>query len=140
MEGLTWERMSTARHSPRNRLRSGRAGGTPIYDGFGNRVSKTANGVTTKYLVEDDVNPTGYPQVFDELTGSTVTRTYTYGLQRISENQVIDNVWTRTTQVEDADGLTDDKLRIAGMRRGNPSRPSGPTPRVLPGSDLQDGQ
>jgi hypothetical protein len=26
-----------------------------IYDGFGNRVSKTANGVTTKYLVEDEV-------------------------------------------------------------------------------------
>lgn len=61
-----------------------------VYGGFS---SKMASGVTTKYLVEDDVNPTGLPQVFDELTGSTVTRTYTYRLQRIGENQPIDNVW-----------------------------------------------
>jgi hypothetical protein len=65
-----------------------------VYDGFGNRVAKTVGGVTTSYLVEDDVNPTGYPQVFDELTGSTVTRTYTYGLQRIDEEQVISSTWT----------------------------------------------
>jgi RHS repeat-associated protein len=63
------------------------------YDAFGNRVAKTVNGVTTRYLV-DDLNPTGYAQVLDELTGSTVTRTYTYGLQRISQDQVISNVWT----------------------------------------------
>jgi RHS repeat-associated protein len=30
----------------------------------------------------------------DELTGGVVTRTYTYGLQRISQDQVIENVWT----------------------------------------------
>jgi hypothetical protein len=36
---------------------------------FGNRVAKTANTVTTQYLVEDDVNPTGYPQVIEELSG-----------------------------------------------------------------------
>jgi len=64
------------------------------YDAFGNRVGKSVNGVVTRYLVEDDVNPTGLPQVFDELTGSTVTRTYTYGLQRISEEQVVSNQWT----------------------------------------------
>ena len=63
-----------------------------IYDAFGNRVSKTVNGVTTKYLVEDDVNPTGYPQVLDELTSGAVTRTYTYGLQRISQDQIAGNV------------------------------------------------
>jgi RHS repeat-associated protein len=58
-----------------------------VYDGFRNRVAKTVNGVTTQYLVESDLNPTGYPQVFDELNSSAVvTRTYTYGLQRISEN------------------------------------------------------
>jgi RHS repeat-associated protein len=61
-----------------------------IYDAFGNRVAKTVNGVTTQYLVEDDVNPTGYPQVVEELTGpigsGVVARSYTYGLQRISEN------------------------------------------------------
>jgi len=60
------------------------------YDAFGNRVAKTVNGVTTQFLVEDDVNPTGLPQVLEELTGpigsGVVTRTYTYGLQRISQN------------------------------------------------------
>jgi RHS repeat-associated protein len=73
-----------------NRLVSMSAGGNSVsmvYDAFGNRVAKTVNGVTTQYLVESDLNPTGYPQVFDELNGSAVvTRTYTYGLQRISEN------------------------------------------------------
>jgi len=39
-----------------------------IYEAFGDRVAKTANGVTTQYLVEDDVNPTGLPQVVDELS------------------------------------------------------------------------
>jgi len=74
------------------------------YDAFGNRVAKTANGVATRYLVEDDVNPTGLPQVFDELTGGVVTRTYTYGLQRISENQVIGNVWTPSFYEYDGGG------------------------------------
>jgi RHS repeat-associated protein len=63
---------------------------TMIYDAFGNRVAKTVNGVTTQYLVEDDVNPSGLPQVVEELTGpigaGVVSRTYTYGLQRISQN------------------------------------------------------
>ena len=50
------------------------------------------NGVTTRYLVDDDLNPTGYPQVIEELNGAcAVTRTYTYGLQRIDENQLISN-------------------------------------------------
>jgi RHS repeat-associated protein len=65
-----------------------------VYDAFGNRVAKTVNGVTTKYLVEDDMNPTGYPQVLDELTNGVVTRTYTYGLQRISEDQIANGAWT----------------------------------------------
>jgi hypothetical protein len=37
--------------------------------------SGAAGGVTTKHLVEDDVNPTGLPQVFDKLIGSVVART-----------------------------------------------------------------
>ena len=57
-----------------------------IYDAFGNRVAKTVNTVTTQYLVEDDVNPTGLPQVVEELVNGAVTRQYTYGLKRISEN------------------------------------------------------
>ena len=66
---------------------------TILYDGVGNRVGKTVNGVTTYYLV-DDLNPTGYAQVVEELVAGAVSRQYTYGLQRISENQVISNTWT----------------------------------------------
>jgi RHS repeat-associated protein len=56
-------------------------------------VAKTVGAVTTQYLV-DDLNPTGYPQVVEELGGGAVTRQYTYGLQRISENQVVNGAWT----------------------------------------------
>jgi RHS repeat-associated protein len=50
--------------------------------------------VGTRYLV-DDLNPTGYAQVVEELaSGGAVQRQYTYGLQRISENQVVSNTWT----------------------------------------------
>jgi len=66
---------------------------TVVYDGDGNRVSETVGGVTTNYLV-DTMNPTGYAQVVDELQNSTVTRTYSYGLERIDENQLISSAWT----------------------------------------------
>jgi hypothetical protein len=46
------------------------------YDGDGNRVSETAGGVTTTYLV-DALNPTGYSQVLDELVSGSVTKMYT---------------------------------------------------------------
>jgi len=85
-----------------------------IYDVFGNRVAKTANGVTTRCLVEDNVNPTGLPQVFDELTGGVVTRTYTYGLQRISENQVISNTWTPSFYGYDGGGNVRQLTNSAG--------------------------
>jgi RHS repeat-associated protein len=66
-----------------NRLKSMNNGAvTMLYDADGNRVGKN----TTRYLV-DELNPTGYAQVVEELTGSTVTRRYTYGLQRISQTQ-----------------------------------------------------
>ena len=61
---------------------------------FGNRVAKTVNGVTTQYLVEDDVNPTGLPQVVEETVNGVVTRSYTYGLERISHAQPINGAWT----------------------------------------------
>jgi RHS repeat-associated protein len=67
-------------------------GVTMVYDGDGNRVSETAAGVTTKFLL-DDKNPTGYPQVMDETVSGSVTRTYTYGLSRISENQLVSGKW-----------------------------------------------
>ncbi len=59
---------------------------TMIYDGDGNRVSKTASGTTTRYLV-DDLTPTGYAQVAEELVGGAVTVRYTHGLQRISQTR-----------------------------------------------------
>ena len=59
---------------------------TMVYDAFGNRVLKTVNGVTTQYLVEDDVNPTGLPQVVEELVNGVCYATVHVWLQRISEN------------------------------------------------------
>jgi RHS repeat-associated protein len=77
---------------------------TMAYDAFGNRVAKTVNGVTTWYLVEDDVNPTGLPQVMEEKVGGAVERVYTYGLQRISQYQFFDNQWTASFYVYDGAG------------------------------------
>ena len=59
---------------------------TMLYDGDGNRVSKTVNRVTTTYLV-DDLNPTGYAQVVLETTGGE-TRQYVYGSERLSQRRV----------------------------------------------------
>jgi RHS repeat-associated protein len=70
-----------------NHLTSSNGGAvTILYDGDGNRVSKTAGGITTKYLV-DDRNLTGYVQVLEEIVGGVVQRVYTYGLSRISQSQ-----------------------------------------------------
>ena len=51
-----------------------------LYDGDGLRVQKTNNltAVTTKYFW-DDQNPTGVPQVLEELEGGSVVRRYVYG-------------------------------------------------------------
>lgn len=58
-----------------------------VYDGDGNRVASTAGGVTTVYLVDTN-NPTGHPQVVEELQGGTVVRQYTYGHDLISQRQL----------------------------------------------------
>jgi RHS repeat-associated protein len=60
------------------------AGLSIVYDGDGNRVSKTTANGTTQYLV-DEQNPTGYAQVMDEVQASAVVRTYTWGLELVSE-------------------------------------------------------
>jgi len=87
---------------------------TVVYDGDGNRVAKSVNGVTTYYLV-DDLNPTGYAQVVEELAASgTVERQYTYGLQRISENQPITNVWTASFYGYDGGGNVRQLTSAAG--------------------------
>jgi RHS repeat-associated protein/uncharacterized repeat protein (TIGR01451 family) len=57
-----------------------------VYDGDGNRVMETVNGLTTQYLV-DDLNPTGYPQVMNEVLGGRLSRAYVYGPARVSETQ-----------------------------------------------------
>ena len=91
---------------------------TMVYDAFGNRVAKTVNGVTIQYLVEDDVNPTGLPQVVEELVNGVVTRQYTYGLQRISENlspAVTGNsAWTPSFYGYDGGGSVRQLINSAG--------------------------
>ena len=97
------------------------------YDAFGNRVAKTVTtaGVTTttQYLMEDDVNPTGLPQVVEELSGpfnaGVVTRTYTYGLQRISQNLSPTvsgkSTWTPSFYVYDGGGSVRQLTNTAGV-------------------------
>ncbi len=76
-----------------NRLKSMNSGAvTLVYDGDGNRVAKTVGSTTTKYLV-DDLNPTGYAQVVEEIGANGVQRRYTYGLQRISQTQFLSSAW-----------------------------------------------
>jgi len=104
----------TFTYDSENRLKSMNGGAvTLLYDGDGNRVAKTASGVTTRYLV-DDLNPTGYPQVVEEVVGSVVTREYTYGLQRISENQVINSTWTPSFYGYDGGGSVRQLTNPAG--------------------------
>ena len=52
----------------------------------------------------DTLNPTGYSQVLDELVAGVVQKTYTYGLQRISENQLASGKWTPTFYGYDGHG------------------------------------
>jgi RHS repeat-associated protein len=88
---------------------------TMVYDAFGNRVAKTVNGVTTKYLVEDDVNPTGLPQVLEETVNGAVQRVYTYGLQRISEYQMVSGTWTASYYGYDGAGSVRQLTNSAGV-------------------------
>jgi RHS repeat-associated protein len=121
-----------------NRLKSMNAGAVTIqYDADGNRVAKTMNGATTRYLV-DDLNPTGYPQVVEEVTGTTASRTYTYGLQRISQNQQITSAWTPSFYGYDGGGtvrlLTDSTSTVTDTYDydawGNEVNTTGSTPNV----------
>ena len=61
------------------------------YDGDGNRVSKTASGRTTYYLV-DDINPSGFAQVLEEWTNNgtatNLSTVYNYGLNLISQRKI----------------------------------------------------
>jgi len=88
-------------------------GVTAVYDADGNRVSETVGGVITNYLV-DTQNPTGYAQVVDEVQSGTVTRTYAYGLERISENQIISSAWTPSFYGYDGHGSVRQLTNAAG--------------------------
>jgi RHS repeat-associated protein len=123
-----------------NRLKSMTEGTVTVtlaYDADGNRVAKTVNGVTTRYLV-DDLNPTGYAQVVEEVTAGAVTRQYTYGLQRISETQQLANAWTPAFYGYDGAGtvrlLTDSTGTVTDTYDydawGNEVNTTGTTPNV----------
>ncbi|HEY0764376.1 MAG TPA: PKD domain-containing protein [Pyrinomonadaceae bacterium] len=60
---------------------------TYVYDGDGNRVSKTVSGVTTNYLVDTN-NHTGYAQVVEELQNNAVVKQFTYGHDLISQRVI----------------------------------------------------
>jgi RHS repeat-associated protein len=59
---------------------------TLTYDCDGNRFAKAASGVTTQYLV-DDLNPTGFSQVLEELVGGAVKVRFTYGNSIVSQTR-----------------------------------------------------
>ena len=109
-----------------NRVKSMNNGAVSIvYDGDGNRVSKTVGGVTTKYLV-DDLNPTGYSQVVEEVVDGNVQRVYTYGHHLISQSQQLNGTWQTSFYGLDGHGnvrvLTDSngasRTRTTMMRSG----------------------
>ena len=110
---------------------------TLLYDGDGNRVAKTVAAATTRYLV-DDLNPTGYAQVVEELVGGSVQRTYTSGLQRTSQNQLIGSTWTPSFYGYDGFGsvrtLTDSARAVTDTfdydAWGNVVNTTGSTPNV----------
>jgi RHS repeat-associated protein len=122
-----------------NHMTSMTSGSTVVrmaYDAFGNRVAKTVNGVTTRYLVEDDVNPTGLPQVLEEVQNGAAVRTYTYGLQRSSESQMLNGAWTPSFYGYDGAGSVRQLTNAAGAvtdtyeydAYGNSFTKSGTTP------------
>ena len=69
-----------------DRLTTTSSGVQVAYDGDGNRVSQTVSGTTTKFLV-DELTPTGYAQVAEELVNSGVTVQYTHGVMRIGQRR-----------------------------------------------------
>jgi RHS repeat-associated protein len=125
-----------------NHLKTMALDGGPVsvtlqYDGDGNRVAKIVGGATTHYLM-DDVNPTGYAQVVEEIGSTGVQRTYTYGKQRISQNQLAGGTWTESFFGYDGGGSV---RTLTGATRavtdtydydawGNATNTTGSTPNV----------
>lgn len=76
----------------RDKIKSVNANIGLVYDGNGNRVGKTIGGVTTNYLV-DEMNPTGYSQVVEELASGQVQKVYTYGVMLLNQRQLVGGNW-----------------------------------------------
>jgi hypothetical protein len=87
-----------------------------LYDVDGNRVSKTVgitnnsgiyitDPVTTQYLI-DEANPTGYPQVVEELQNGQVVKRYIYGKESgpIGMDQLINGQWVTSFFITDGQG------------------------------------
>jgi len=70
---------------------------------------------------------TGLPQVVEEVVNGAVTRQYTYGLQRISENQSINGAWTTSFYVYDGAG----SVRQLANYNGAVTDEYGTTPLLL---------
>jgi RHS repeat-associated protein len=62
----------------------------------------------------DDLSPTGYSQVVEEVVSGAVSRRYTYGLVRISQDQVIENAWTPSFYQYDGRGTVRMLTNAAG--------------------------
>jgi RHS repeat-associated protein len=95
------------------------------------------SGVTTQYLI-DDLSPTGYPQVVAEVVTGQPVRTYTYGLEWISELQTVNNAPTVSFYQYDGRGTVRMLTNSAGAVTdtyeydafGNLISKSGTTPNV----------
>ncbi len=57
-----------------------------VYDDSGIEVRRTENG-TTRLLLVDSLNPTGYAQVIEELESGLLVASYVYGLEPLSQSQ-----------------------------------------------------
>lgn len=87
-----------------NRIKSANNGAVRItYDGDGNLAAKTVGGVTTTYLV-DDLNPTGYSQVVEEIVNGQVQRQYTYGHMILSQRLRLATDWAVSFYSTDGHG------------------------------------
>jgi RHS repeat-associated protein len=80
-----------------------KGGVTAVYDGDGNRVSKTVGWVTTNYI-DDDLNPTGYAQVLYEIVNGGVQRHYLYGLSLLEQVSWQSNTWVNNWYGYDGHG------------------------------------
>ena len=66
-------------------------------------MAKTVGGVTTRYLV-DDLSPTGYTQVLEEVVGGAVQTRYTYGRNVVSQTRNVSSTAATSYYGYDAHG------------------------------------